>query len=59
MLVIEAMVGFDPATGQPRELFLSGAKDGTDLAAIQKALERAAVEFTDDGAPRVRLRGRS
>ena len=31
---IEASVGFDPATGQPRELFLTGAKDGTDLAAI-------------------------
>jgi hypothetical protein len=30
---IEASVGFD-ADGQPRELFLSGAKDGTDLAAI-------------------------
>ena len=59
MLAIEAMVGFDPATGLPRELFLTGAKDGADLAAIRKALERAAVEFTDDGAPRVRLRGRS
>lgn len=31
---IEASVGFDPATGQPRELFLSGVKDATDLAAI-------------------------
>ncbi len=30
---IEASVGFD-ATGRRRELFLSGAKDGTDLAAI-------------------------
>lgn len=30
---IEASVGFD-AAGRPRELFLSGAKDGTDLAAI-------------------------
>ncbi len=28
-----AMVGFDPA-GQPAELFLSGAKDGSGLAAI-------------------------
>lgn len=56
---IEASVGFDPATGRPRELFLTGATDGADLAAIQKALERAAVESTDDGAPRVRLRGRS
>ncbi len=31
---IEASVGFDPVTGRPRELFLTGAKDGTDLAAI-------------------------
>ena len=31
---IEAFVGFDPATGRPRELYLTGAKDGTDLAAI-------------------------
>ena len=31
---IEASIGFDPATGRPRELFLTGAKDGTDLAAI-------------------------
>ena len=31
---IEASVGFDPATGRPRELFLTGAKDGTDFAAI-------------------------
>ncbi len=29
------------------------------IEVIQKALERAAVEFTNDGAPRVRLRGRS
>ena len=32
--VVQASVGFDPATGRPRELFLTGAKDGTDLAAI-------------------------
>ncbi len=31
---IEASVGFDPATGRPREIFLSGAKDGTEMAAI-------------------------
>lgn len=30
----EASVGFDPVTLQPRELFLAGAKDGTDMAAI-------------------------
>ena len=29
-----ATVGFDPATGRPREVFLAGAKDGTDMAAI-------------------------
>ena len=29
-----ATVGFDPADGQPREAFLDGAKDGTELAAI-------------------------
>ncbi len=29
-----ATIGFDPATGRPKEVFLSGAKDGTDLAAI-------------------------
>ncbi len=29
---IEASVGFDPATGRPRELFLTGAKDGTNRA---------------------------
>ncbi len=32
--VVTACIGFDPATGRPREVFLSGAKDGTDLAAI-------------------------
>ena len=30
----EACIGFDPATDRPKEVFLSGAKDGTDLAAI-------------------------
>lgn len=30
----DAAIGFDPATGNPREIFLSGAKDGTDMAAI-------------------------
>lgn len=30
----DADVGFDPATGAPREIFLSGAKAGTDMAAI-------------------------
>ena len=29
-----ATVGFDPEDGQPREVFLAGAKDGTDMAAI-------------------------
>ena len=32
--VVQASVGFDPATGRPRELFLTGAKDGSGLAAI-------------------------
>jgi hypothetical protein len=30
----EATVGFDPVTGAAREIFLSGAKDGSMLAAI-------------------------
>jgi ribonucleoside-diphosphate reductase alpha chain len=29
-----ATIGFDPATGQPREVFLAGAKGGSALAAI-------------------------
>ena len=29
-----ATVGFDPANGQPQEVFLDGPKDGTELAAI-------------------------
>ncbi len=29
-----ATVGFDPRDGRPREVFLTGAKDGTQLAAI-------------------------
>ena len=29
-----ATVGFDPADGWAREVFLTGAKDGTDMAAI-------------------------
>ena len=29
-----ASVGFDPATVRPCEIFLAGAKDGTDMAAI-------------------------
>ena len=28
------MAGFDPEDGRPREVFLAGAKDGTDMAAI-------------------------
>ena len=39
----EASIGFDPATAQPRELFLAGAKDGSALAAI---LDDAAVVFS-------------
>ncbi len=31
---LTATVGFDPATGQPRELFLSGGKRGSSLDAI-------------------------
>ncbi len=30
----EAMVGFDPEDGQPRELFLSGGKSGSMLDAL-------------------------
>ena len=30
----EATIGFDPTTVRPREIFLAGAKDGTDMAAI-------------------------
>ncbi len=30
----EAMVGFDPEDGQPRELFLSGGKSGSMLNAL-------------------------
>ena len=37
---IEASVGFDPAIGRSRELFLTGAKDGTDLAAILRRQRR-------------------
>ena len=29
-----ATVGFDPADGRPREIFLAGAKDGSGMAAI-------------------------
>ena len=29
-----ATVGFDPATGRPREVFLDGAKSGGELASI-------------------------
>jgi hypothetical protein len=29
-----ATIGFSPVDGRPQEVFLSGAKDGTDLAAI-------------------------
>ena len=29
-----ASVGFDPADGRPREIFLDGAKSGAELAAI-------------------------
>ena len=36
----EASVGFDPIPGQPREIFLTGAKDGSMLAAL---LDDAAV----------------
>ena len=45
---IEASVGFD-AAGRPRELFLTGAKDGTDLAAI---LDDASVVLSVAGAAR-------
>ena len=33
-LVFVATIGFNPADGRPREIFLTGAKDGTDMAAI-------------------------
>ena len=33
-VTVTACVGFDPADGTPREIFLSGAKDGTEMAAI-------------------------
>ena len=33
-LTFAATVGFDPDDGQPREIFLAGAKDGTEMAAI-------------------------
>ncbi len=33
-LTFVANVGFDPQDGRPREIFLDGAKDGTDMAAI-------------------------
>ncbi len=32
--VITACVGFDPATGHPRELFLNGAKEGSQVDAM-------------------------
>ena len=38
-----ATIGFDPADGRPREIFLTGAKDGTDMAAI---LDDAAVTLS-------------
>ena len=31
---VTASIGFNPTDGMPRELFLSGAKDGTEMAAI-------------------------
>ncbi len=31
-LPVEVSVGFDPTSGQPREVFLCGAKDGSDRA---------------------------
>lgn len=31
---ITATISFDPRSGLPAEVFLSGAKDGTDMAAI-------------------------
>ena len=41
--ILAATVGFDSADGRPREIFLSGAKDGTDMAAI---LDDAAVTLS-------------
>ncbi len=32
--VITACVGFDPVTGQPRELFLNGGKEGSQFDAM-------------------------
>ena len=32
--VITACIGFDPATGQPREVFLSGGKEGSQFDAM-------------------------
>ena len=32
--VFTACVGFDPETGQPRELFLSGGKEGSQVDAL-------------------------
>ena len=33
-LTFAASIGFDPVDGRPSEIFLAGAKDGTDMAAI-------------------------
>ncbi len=32
--VITACIGFDPATGQPREVFLNGGKEGSQFDAM-------------------------
>jgi len=32
--VVTACIGFDPETGQPRELFLNGGKDGSQFDAM-------------------------
>ncbi len=32
--VITACIGFDPATGQPREIFLNGGKEGSQFDAM-------------------------
>ena len=54
---IEASVGFDPATGRPRELFLTGAKDGTDLAGFRERArhDRAAAVVQPSSAISNRL----
>ena len=52
-----ACVGFDPESGQPREVFLDGGKGGSQFAALLADAHRGVVDDVTDDAAMVEAMG--